>query len=141
MDEKGRKKLLLFCYAYLGLEYAMISLSGGELIRSTFLDGIAWGILTVYFLMVLTGDIIFPKMRAFFVSIMLTLSIIGQYLLQIFYIEIGVQIDQIFPLTVLFLFIAAVIVLILPETLPDRVMRKKELQDYIQKAKKIKENL
>jgi hypothetical protein len=108
--------------------------------RYTYLDGIAWGILTVYFLMVLAGDIIFPKMRAVFVSIILSLSIIGQYLLQIFWVEIGVQIDQIFPLTVFFLFIAAVIVLILPETLPDRVMRKKELQGYIQKAKKIKED-
>jgi MFS family permease len=140
MDEKGRKKLLIFCYAYLGLEYAMVSLSGGALMRYTYLDGIAWGILTVYFLMVLAGDIIFPKMRAVFVSIILSLSIIGQYLLQIFWVEIGVQIDQIFPLTVFFLFIAAVIVLILPETLPDRVMRKKELQGYIQKAKKIKED-
>jgi MFS family permease len=139
MDNKGRKKLLIFCYAYLGLEYAMVSLSGGELMGYTFLDGIAWGILTVYFFMVLAGDIIFPKMRAIFVSVMIALSIIGQYLTQIFSMEIGVQIDQIFPLTVLFLFIAAVVVLILPETLPDKFLRKKELQDYIQKAKKIKE--
>jgi len=139
MDYKGRKKLLVFCYAYLGLEYAMVSLSGGELMRYTFLDGIAWGILTLYFLMVLAGDIIFPKMRVVFVSVILALSIIGQYLTQIFYMEIGVQIDQIFPLTVLFLFIAAVMVLLLPETLPDKFLRKKELQDYIQKAKKIKE--
>jgi MFS family permease len=140
MDNKGRKKLLIFCYAYLGLEYAMVSLSGGQLIGYTFLDGIAWGILTVYFFMVLAGDIIFPKMRAIFISVMMALAIIGQYLREIFYTEsIGIQIEQIFPLTVLLLFIAAVVVLILPETLPDKFLRKKELQDYIQKAKKIKE--
>jgi MFS family permease len=140
MDDKGRKKLLIFCYACLGLEYAMISLLGVGTIKYAFFDGIAWGILTVYFLMVLAGDIIFPKMRALFISVMITLAIIGQYLREVFYMEnISAQVEQIFPLTVLFLFIAAVVMLILPETLPDKVIRKKELQDYLQKAKKIKE--
>ncbi|MBM5804697.1 MAG: hypothetical protein FJZ49_01260 [Candidatus Verstraetearchaeota archaeon] len=140
MDEIGRKKMLIFCYAYLGLEYAMVSLSGGFLIRYTFLDGIAWGILTVYFIMVLVGDIIVPKMRPFFVSVIMALAILGLYSRSILYTEETViQMEQIFPLTSVFLFVAVFVILLLPETLPDKVMQKKELQNYLQRAKKVKE--
>jgi len=140
MDEIGRKKLIVFSYAYLGLEYALISLSGGYVFKYTFLDGIAWGILTVFFTMVLGGDIVFPRTRPLFVSIIFTIPIIGQYIGKVLRdIRIELQIQQVFPLASLFLFLAVVMLLILPETLPDKLIQKKELQDYLQRAKKIKE--
>jgi hypothetical protein len=140
MDNMGRKNLLVFSLSYLGLEYAAISLSGGALINYTFLDGFAWGILTVFFMMVLGGDIFSPSERPFYFAAVSVLALFGSYMRQtLFMIRSDLQIIQIFPLASIFLFIAVVIMLALPETLPDKVKQKKELQDYLQRAKKVKE--
>lgn len=140
MDEIGRKKLLVFCYAYLGFEYALITLSGGYLIRYTYLDGIAWGILTVFFIMVLVGDIIFPQGRPLFLSIMMSIAFLGSYVRDtLLASNIVFYPQQIFTITSVFLFVAVVVMLFLPETLPDKVLQKKELQDYLQRAKKVRE--
>lgn len=140
MDETGRKKLLVFSYAYLGFEYALVTLSGGYLIKYTYLDGIAWGILTVFFIMVLAGDIIFPRTRSLFVSLILALATLGLYLRNLLYvINVNIPVQEFFSLTSVFLFVAVVVMLFLPETLPDRVLQKKELQDYLHRAKKVKE--
>jgi len=140
MDNMGRKNLLVFSLSYLGLEYAAISLSGGALINYTFLDGFAWGILTVFFMMVLGGDIFSPSERPFYFAVVSVLALFGSYMRQtLFMIRSDLQIIQIFPLASVFLFIAVVIMLALPETLPEKIRQKKKLQDYLVRAKKVKE--
>jgi hypothetical protein len=144
MDIYGRKRLIMFSFAYLGANYALISFSGGILYWFTVLDGIAWGILTVMFLLVLWGDICKPSNRSFWVAISLSVVIItypadmiASYLIN----QYGTisNINNIFPITSFFLFIAVVIILYLPETLPEKIIQKKELDDYIHMAKKVKE--
>jgi len=54
-------------------------------------------------------------------------------------IELPLLAVQTFPLTSIFLFIAVIITLYLPETLPDKVVQARDLQDYIERAKRIKE--
>jgi len=140
MDNIGRKNFLVFALSYLGLEYAMISLSGGTIINYTFIDGFAWGILTVFFMMVLGGDIFSSGERPFYFAVVSMLGQFSSYMRQsLFIISSGLQIIQIFPLASIFLFIAVVIMLALPETLPDRIRQKKELQDYLQRARKVRE--
>jgi hypothetical protein len=144
MDIYGRKRLMMFSFVYLGVNYALISLSRGYLNWFTALDGIAWGMLTVLFLMILWGDICKPQKRAKWFAVSISISImsfpgpiLGNYILSNF---IPGFLDQntLFPMTSFFLFIAAGLILTLPESLPEKIIQKKELDDYIHMAKKIK---
>jgi hypothetical protein len=143
MDVYGRKKPMMFSFAYLGAIYALISFSRGVLYYFTVLDGIAFGILTVLFLIVLWGDICKPSNRTIWIALSLVFSIsstpaniIAPYLMN----SNGlITTGDLFPITSFFLFIAVVIILSLPETLPDKIIQKKELEDYIKMAKKVKE--
>jgi len=143
MDIYGRKKLMMFSFAYLGINYAIISSSRGILNYFTILDGIAFGILTVLFLLVLWGDICKPSNRAIWIALCIGLSILSYPAIIIApYIVnslINITTSDLFPITSFFLFIAVVIILYLPETLPDKIIQKKELDDYIKMAKKVKE--
>jgi MFS family permease len=138
MDSYGRKKILIFAFAYLGLNYAVISVT--QLFQLTVIDGLAWGVLTVLLLLVLWGDLCEPTKRT--VSIVIAFIIIdSNEILTHYFMKIikTPTISQIFPITSIFLFIAVVIILILPETIPERFLQKKELEDYIQKVKKVSE--
>lgn len=138
-DYFGRKKLLLFSYAYLGLVYAFISLSGGALIRISFVEGIAWGLLTPLFIIILWGDICKPKERPVYVGVSIILLFVNN-LFELMGTLMYIGILEFFPLVSTLLFLATFIILFLPETLPDRVLQKRELEEYLQKAKEIREN-
>jgi hypothetical protein len=138
-DYFGRKKMLLFSYAYLGLIYAFISLSGGGLIRISFVEGIAWGVLTPLFILILWGDICKPKERPIYVGISVILSF-SSTLFELFGTSTYIGILEFFPLVSTLLFLATFIILFLPETLPDRVLQKREMEEYLQKAKEIREH-
>lgn len=144
MDVYGRKRLMMFSFAYLGATYALISFSRGLLYWFTVLDGIGWGILTVMFLLVLWGDLCKPSKRTIWMAASLSFSIalypamiIAPHLLSL--AEKVIEIQDLFPITAFFLFLAVVIILYLPETLPEKIIQKKELDDYIHMAKKVKE--
>lgn len=140
MDRYGRKKLMVYSYVYLGIEYAIISITRGGLIAYTFIDGIAWGILSVLFIMVLWGDIIREKERPLYISIAFSIAIASLFFKNFLSLSgIYFSIDQTFPSTSIFLFFAVILTLFLPETLPDKIMHGKELKDYLEQAKKIKE--
>jgi hypothetical protein len=148
MDIYGRKKLMMFSFAYLGANYAIISFSEGQLYYFSALDGIAWGILMVLFLLILWGDVCKPTSRTIWISVVLFFTLITYPLMTItpYFIEwinmqLGIQINTnyLFPFTSFFLFIAVVIILYLPETLPEKIIQKKELDDYIKMAKRVEE--
>lgn len=140
-DNIGRRKLIIFAYLYLGIEYSFISLSSGDLIRYTFIDGIAWGMLSTLFLLVIWGDIGSIRARPIYTATALTIGIASIYFKNIIP-SLGFRYDlsQAFPLTSIFLFLSVVITsFLLPETLPEKVIQSKELRDYIETAKKIRE--
>jgi len=144
MDSYGRKRVMIIAYAYLGLDYAMISIAGSSLYQLTVLDGIAWGILTILLLLILWGDICKPTSRGTWIAASLSIAFSSVILLPIMPsllkgLPFGLRFEQIFPLTSIFLFVAVVIILSLPETIPDRFLQKKELEDYIQQVKKVSE--
>lgn len=143
MDIYGRRRLMMFSFAYLGANYAIISFSRGYLFWFTVLDGLAWGILTILFLLVLWGDLCKPSKRTKWIAASLSFSIliypsiiVMPHVISLFTEPI---VSDIFPLTSFLLFIAVVIILYLPETLPEKIIQKKELEDYIHMAKKVKE--
>jgi len=140
-DNIGRRKLIIFAYLYLGIEYSFISLSSGDLIRYTFIDGIAWGVLSTLFLLVIWGDVGSIRTRHIYSATALTIGIASIYFKNIIPV-LGLRYDltQTFPLTSIFLFLSMIITsFLLPETLPEKIIQSKELRDYIETAKKIRE--
>jgi len=55
------------------------------------------------------------------------------------YIAETVSANAIFSLTAFFLFLAVLPLMYAPETLPEKKIRERELRQYVEKAKKIKE--
>ncbi len=140
LDHVGRKKLILFSYAFIGMVFSMVTISGGDLLPMTFFDGIPWGVLTVFFVMVLWGDICSAVERPFYIAASLVIVLLEILLVDYLRtIGLGLSIANVFPIASIFLFIAAFVILILPETLPEKVIQNRELKEYIRSAKKIKE--
>lgn len=146
MDIYGRKRPMMLSFVYLGANYALISFSRGILNWFTAVDGIAWGILSVLFILILWGDICKPSKRTMWMAASLSISImiypgtvVAPYILSLFSTIGTVDQNALFPITSFFLFIAAGIILTLPETLPEKIIQKKELEDYIKMAKRVKE--
>ena len=66
-------------------------------------------------------------------------TVVAPHILSLFSTIGTVDQNALFPITSFFLFIAAGIILTLPETLPEKIIQKKELEDYIKMAKRVKE--
>ncbi|MEM3626990.1 MAG: hypothetical protein QXZ25_03080 [Candidatus Bathyarchaeia archaeon] len=143
-DVIGRRRMATAGFIMLGLGYAILGIYPENLLSwyfYTLVDGIAWGILSVIFIITIWGDLgqeaSSDKYYAlgglpFFISNFLRI-IIGSYIAE------TVSPYAIFSLTAFFLFLAVVPLMYAPETLPEKHIRERELRSYIEKAKKIKE--
>jgi MFS family permease len=140
----GRKKVIIYGFVSLGVAYALVSIASASIISLYFysiIDGIAWGIFIVMFVLVLWGDISMndkaygEKYYAiggapfFFADFVGFLS--APYL--------WFPINAAFSVASFFLFLAVVPLMFAPETLPEKKLRERELRSYIEKAKKVKE--
>jgi MFS family permease len=143
-DIVGRKRVAITGFIMLGLGYAMLGIYPENLASwyfYTLVDGIAWGIFYVIFIMTIWGDLSFESSSnkyyaigglPYFISNFLRL-IIGSYIAE------TVSAYAIFSLTAFFLFLAVLPLMYAPETLPEKKIRDRELKHYIEKAKKAKE--
>jgi MFS family permease len=138
-DLKGRKITGIAGFVFLGLGYAFLSIfSGAGIIAYIFFmvfDGIAWGLLYVNFIFVIWGDLSEGSSREkYYVlgGLPFLLSGLIQVLVQPFaqYINIGLS----FSFASFFLFIAMLPLVFAPESLSDKIMKERELNNYIQKA-------
>jgi hypothetical protein len=104
------------------------------------LDGVSWGMFSAVFFMVLWGDLAennrkekhyviggLPYLLANFLSVLVKP-----------YIEI-INVNTAFSLASFFLFVAVLPLMYAPETLPEKTIKDRELQSYIEKARKEKE--
>lgn len=140
-DRKGRKRLAILGFAILGLGFG--SLSFFQNIYGwcfyTIVDGIAWGILDVILLFTLWGDIgegyrsdklyvlgALPYVSSFFLRFLVDSSVS----------DLGAQI---FTFASFFLFLAVLPLFYAPETLPEKIIKKNELEFYVAKAQEIAE--
>jgi len=142
-DRIGRKRVVIGGFVALGLAYAVIGLAPDMLISWYFytaVDGIAWGILMVTFLLTLWGDLsqvggrekyyVIGGTPFYFTSIME--SLLTSYVVQI-------PAYAAFSLASFFLFIAVLPLLYAPETLPEKRIELRRLQGYVEQAKKFTE--
>jgi len=142
-DLVGRKRVIIAGFIMLGIEYATLSLLS-EIQMSYYLyvvlDGASWGMLSVVFFMVLWGDLAENMKREKYYVIGGLPYLLGSFASILIkpYIEV-INISTAFSLASFFLFLAVLPLMYAPETLPEKQIRERELKEYIEKAKKVKE--
>jgi MFS family permease len=139
-DSMGRKRLAIFGFAILGVGYAALGFLQGSLgwYIHTVADGVAWGILYVLFLFTLWGDLAQgQKSEKFYVigSLPFLFSNFMTRLLTPLILISGIQPVALFSLASFFLFLAVLPLFYAPETLPEKVIKDKDLKSYVEKAK------
>jgi MFS family permease len=150
VDSVGRKRMAIAGFALLGAGTAVLGFSGNSLSDisplvlyfNSAIDGISWGFLLVLFVLTLWGDLSNSSssdkyyalgVMPFFVSKLLEL-IVGPFILE------GItSTASLFSVTAFFLFLAVLPLVYAPETLPDKIMKKRELKIYVEKAQEIAE--
>jgi MFS family permease len=141
-DSKGRKRLVVAGFALLGLGNAILGFSSGNILSwwfFTFVDGIAWGIFVTIFLFTLWGDLAEEQRSERYYAIGVLPYLLSTFLRY----SIGALIADsiygyslIFSFASFFLFLAVLPLVYAPETLPDKIMKDRELKNYIEKAQK-----
>ena len=138
-DFKGRKVSSILGFVMLGLGFAFLSLLDGMLAQILYLTfgGVAWGVLYVTFIFVVWGDMSEGKNREkYYVlgGMPFLFSNLISVLVQPF--AAVILIPSSFSLASFFLFLAILPLLYAPETLSEKIMKSRELKNYIEKAKR-----
>ena len=143
-DFKGRKVTGILGFVLLGIGYAFLSLLPdvvGKLpavYLFTIFDGLAWGLLYVNFIFVVWGDLSQVNNREkyyFLGGLPFLFSGLIQMLIGPFVAE-GIPIGTSFSLASFFLLIATLPLLYAPESLSDKLMKSRELFNYVNTALK-----
>ena len=143
IDSIGRKKVVIYGFVSLGLTYALVGfLSNISWLWYVFgiIDGITWGLFIVIFILTIWGDISVGESKEGGYAIGVLPLFFGSILREALrrYLEL-VPVYASFSFASFFLFLAVIPLLYAPETLPEKVIRRKELRKYVEKAKKIRE--
>ena len=143
-DLVGRKKIVLSGFVALGAAYAILGfgpLSDISWYLYFVVDGAAWGIFYLTFVLILWGDLSQSGSREkyyalgsvpFFIS-----YIVPQFVPVSFLKELSLY--AAFSLAAFFLFVAVMPLVFAPETLPEKKMELRRLRSFAEDAKKIKE--
>jgi len=142
-DLKGRRIASIAGFILLGISYAVLNLFPNAVMAKILfmvLEGVAWGILYVTFIFVVWGDISEGKVREVYYLVggfPFLLSGLIQVATQKFVNAIPIYAS--FSLASFFLFLAVIPLLYASETLPEKTLRERELKNYIEKAKRVRE--
>jgi MFS family permease len=141
-DKLGRKRLSIIGFILLGIGYAVIGLfPSANLEFSTIFyvtaDGLAWGVFYVLFIFTLWGDLAQNRM-ADKVYLLGALPFVSSYFMQMLFQPYLLTIpkETIFSFASVFLFLAVLPLIYAPETLPEKLMKDRDLKSYIENAKK-----
>jgi hypothetical protein len=140
-DRFGRKRLLFFGFTMLGLGYAILGLfpSSYGLYFYTFVDGVAWGIFVMLFILTIWGDIAGKRDSEKFFIIGFSPYLISAFLQVLFgqfIAESVTNLTNVFLFISIFLFIAVTPLYFAPETLSEKDKRDNELKTYLEDAEK-----
>jgi MFS family permease len=146
-DYIGRKRVVMYGFVALGIGYAFIGLAPYLDVSRyfyTFVDGIAWGIFMVVYMLILWGDITPSRQVSEFYYAVGSIPFFFSDLLALFFRQYIQGISQasayaIFSIASFFLFLAVLPLMYAPETLPEKQIRERELKGYVEKAKKAAE--
>jgi MFS family permease len=139
-DIVGRKRLTIIGFIMLGMGFAGLSLFPPNISGYVyvFADGIAWGIFYVIFLLTIWGDLAQGKNSDKFYVLGAMPYLFSNFmllLLQPILSDIKPQ-TEVFSFASVFLFLAILPLIYAPETLPEKLMKERELKSYVENAKK-----
>ncbi|TET27560.1 MAG: hypothetical protein E3J73_02385 [Candidatus Bathyarchaeum sp.] len=142
-DSVGRKQVVIFGFIMLGIGYAVLGLFPSIILSwylYIILDGVAWGIFSLMFYLVIWADLAGNRIKEKYYLIGILPFIISSYIQTLFtpYAKL-IDISAAFSLASFFLFLAVFPILLAPETLPEKKIELKRLRKYVEKAKKVKE--
>jgi MFS family permease len=141
-DWVGRKRVVIYGFVSLGLAYAAVGITQGVLLSLYFysvIDGIAWGVFTVTFFLILWGDLSSPGTRGKYYAIGIIPFFLADFIGVLFVPYVLIPPSAAFSVASLFLFLAVLPLLYVPETLPEKKIELRRLRKYVEKAKKIRE--
>jgi MFS family permease len=142
-DWVGRKRVVLYGFATLGIAYAIMSIAPTTLFSWYFhltIGSISSGMLLVVFLLILWGDLSQSGTREKYYVMgqtpLFLASLIGPFSAP--YVTL-IPKTSAFSLAAFFLFIAVLLLLYAPETLPQKKIELRRLRKYVETAKKLEE--
>jgi MFS family permease len=150
IDSVGRKRIAVIGFILLGLGTAVLGIFSPQpslpiLFLNAILDGTAWGLLFVIFILTLWGDLAYggssEKYYAlgvipFFISKFLDLTVNNFYLIPFFTNQEASR-STLFSFGAFFLFLAILPLISAPETLPEKAIKDRDLKSYVEKARKV----
>jgi MFS family permease len=143
-DWIGRKKIVLSGFVSLGVAYAIIGFfppSDISWYLYFVVDGVAWGIFYLTFVLILWGDLSQSGSREKYYalgSIPFFLSNTIPHFVTESFVR-GIELYAAFSLASFFLFAAVMPLVFAPETLPEKKMELRRLRSFAEDAKKAKE--
>jgi hypothetical protein len=142
-DIIGRKRLVILGYVFLGMGYALLSISPTNPIPIaiyTVLDGFAWGLFATIFFLIIWSDLAGNKVKDKYYLLGTLPFLLSSYLsVMVSPLVKVIDLSVSFSLASFFLFLAVVPLMFAPETLPEKTLRERELRSYIEKAKRVRE--
>jgi len=141
-DFIGRKRVTLYGFVALGLAYALLGVAPYWWISWYFfaiIDGIAWGIFSVVFVLILWGELPLDVAKEKSYAIGGIPYTIGYMIQTLQYPYISIEPYAAFSFASFFLFLAVLPLMYAPETLPEKKIEIRRLKGYIEKAKKFTE--
>ncbi len=139
-DFTGRKRVVIAGFIMLGIEYAALSAfysSPVALYLFLTLDGITWGLLFSVLFMAVWGDLGENYEKEKYYTLGGLPFILAAFLsIPIRPIASAISPTAAFSFASFFLFLAVLPLMYAPETLPEKVVKERELKKYIEKAQK-----
>jgi hypothetical protein len=145
-DVVGRKRVVITGFVMLGIEYAVLSIflgAPGTLYLFMILDGVTWGLFFSVFLMAIWGDLGEGNEREkYYVlgGLPFLLANFTSLLISPYATDISPAVSSpAFSFASFFLFLAVIPLMYAPETLPEKAIKDRELNKYVEQAKRAKE--
>lgn len=144
-DSVGRKRIVIFGFIMLGVGYAVLGLFSSFILAwyfFTILDGIAWGIFSLVFYLVIWADLARNRIKEKYYLIGVLPFIVSGYIqILVTPYAASIPISVAFSLASFFLFLAVLPLLYAPETLSEKEIEKKRLEKYLEDVEKVKKKM
>ena len=138
-DLAGRKRVVIAGFVMLGIEYATLSaFSNPQDAAYLFLtlDGITWGLLFSVFFTTIWGDLGENQEKEKYYTLGGVPFLLAGFLSVIVKpLASDIPTTTAFTLASFFLFVSVIPLMYAPETLPEKVMKDRDLKSYVEKAK------
>ena len=142
IDIVGRKRIAIIAFVLVGIEFSILGLypeAMASWIIYTFIDGTVWGILYVMFVISIWGDLSQNVSTEKYYALGILPFFLSKFLQLVLanYVVEAISKYALFSFVGIFLFLAVLPLFYAPETLPEKLMKDRELKNYVEKAQKI----